>query len=162
MALDMFIKLEGIKGDGGDPQGADCDSIRVVSWTWGMTQTGAARDASGLGMTKANVNDLSFSKDVDISTPDLMLHCCHAKPITRALLTCRRTGPKDGPGRFEFVRIELDDCMVTSVSTGAGGTEGWLTEHVTLNFQSYHVTYTKQGEDSTPGATSQGEYRVAR
>jgi type VI secretion system secreted protein Hcp len=131
------------------------DSIQVVSWTWGMTHTGLPRETGGLAGGKANINDLSVTKYVDISTPDLMAHCCHARPIKKALLTCRTTAPS------ECMKIELDDCMITSVSTGGGGTEDRLTEHLTLSFQSYHVTYTRQGEDDTPSDTSQGEYRVA-
>jgi type VI secretion system secreted protein Hcp len=162
MAVEIFMKLDGIKGEAGDPHGAHSDSIQVVSWTWGMTQTGSARDLSGMGTARANVHDLSFTKYVDFSTPELMSYCCHGKPIKKALLTCRKPGPKDGPAPLEYMKIEFDDCMITSVSTGGGGAEERLTEHVTVNFQSYHVTYTKQGNDNQPGASSQGEYRIAR
>jgi type VI secretion system secreted protein Hcp len=162
MAVDMFMKLEGIKGEAGDPYGTHADTIQCVSWTWGMTQTGSAGDTSGLGTAKANVHDLSFTKYVDFSTPNLMSYCCHGTPIPTAILTCRKAGQKEGSPPLEYMKIELKDCMVTSVSTGGGGAEERLTEHVTINFHSYHVTYTKQGKDNMPGASSQGKYKVAK
>jgi type VI secretion system secreted protein Hcp len=162
MAVEIFMRLDGIQGEAPDPHGTHADSIQVVSWTWGMTQTGTAREGDAVGVVKANVHDLSFTKNVDFATPELMSHCCHGRPIHKALLTCRRAGPRDGAPPLEYMRIEFDDCLITSVSTGGGGAEGKLTEHVTLNFQSYQVTYTKQGHDDAPGASSRGEYRIAR
>jgi type VI secretion system secreted protein Hcp len=162
MAVDMFMKLEGIKGEAGDPHGVHSDTIQLVSWTWGMTQTGSAGTTSGLGTGKANVHDLSFTKHVDFATPNLMSYCCHGTPIKKALLTCRKAGQKEGAAPLEYMKIELDDCMITSVSSGGGGAEERLTEHVTINFHAYHVTYTKQGKDHMPGASSQGKYKVAK
>jgi len=162
MPVDMFIKLDGINGEAGDPAGTYTDAIQVVSWTWGMTQTGSAGDTSGSGTAKANVHDLSFTKYVDFATPNLMSYCCHGTPIKTALLTCRKAGHKEGAPPLEYMKIALEDCMVTSVSTGGGGSEEKLTEHVTLNFHTYHVTYTKQGKNMMPAGSSQGKYKVAK
>jgi type VI secretion system secreted protein Hcp len=157
MPVEMFMTLDGIKGEGGAPHQGHRNAIPVVSWTWGMTNTGSAGDLSRLGNAKPNVNDLSFTKLVDCSTPDLMSHCCHATPIKTVLLTCRT------PGAAPLeLKVELEDCLITSVSTGGGKAEEELTEHVTVNFQSYNVTYTKQGKDNLPGECSQGRYRVTR
>jgi type VI secretion system secreted protein Hcp len=163
MAVEMFMTLDGIKGEGGEtpgPQGAIAGgAIPIVSWTWGMTNTGSAGDLSRLGSAKPNVNDLSFTKLVDCTTPDLMSHCCHATPIKTVLLSCRkRFAGADGEPPIEYFKIALEDCLITSVSTGGGRPAEELTEHITVNFQSYHVTYTRPGK----GECAQGRYRVSR
>ncbi len=162
MAVDMFVKLEGIKGEAGDPYGNYADHVQVLSWTFGMTQTGSAGDTSGAGTAKANVHDLQFTKYIDFSTPNLMSYCCYGTPIPSAMLVCRKAGQKEGAPPLEYLKIELKDCMVTSVSAGGGVNEEKLTEHITINFHSYHVTYTKQGKDMMPGAQSQGKYKLAK
>jgi type VI secretion system secreted protein Hcp len=159
MAVDMFMKIGDIKGEASDPAGPYADCIGVVSWTWGMTQTGSAGlTGPGTGTAKANVHDLSFTKYVDFATPNLMTYCCQGTPIATALLTCRKAGQKEGQPPLEYLKIELKDCMVSSVSVGGGGQEERLTEHVTINFHSYAVEYTKQGKNNMPGGSSKGKY----
>ena len=88
MAVDMFIKMDGIKGESGDK--SHKEEINVLAWSWGMSNSGSAHLGGGAGSGKVNVQDLSLTKYIDKSSPDLMLCCCNGKHIAKAQLTSAR------------------------------------------------------------------------
>lgn len=147
MAVDMFLKINGIKGEAKDK--THKDTIDILAWSWGASNSGSAQMGGGSGAGKVNVQDLSFTKFIDKSSPELFYHCCSGKHIPDALLTVRKAG--DTP--LEYLKITLGDVLVTSVSTGGSGGEDKLTENVTLNFATVKVHYTEQ--DAKGGAASQ-------
>jgi type VI secretion system secreted protein Hcp len=145
MAMDMFFTIDGIKGESAD--GTYKESIDVLAWSWGLSQSGSAHISGGAGSGKVNVQDLSFSKYIDKATPDLMDACATGKHLKDAKLTIRKAG---GDSPVEYLKITLQDVIVSSVSTGGSGGEDRLTEHIVLNFGKYTVEYKEQ--DSKGGA----------
>jgi type VI secretion system secreted protein Hcp len=138
MAVDMFLKLNGVKGEARDAKHKE--EIDVLAWSWGATNSGNAHMGGGAGAGKVNVQDLSFTKYIDKSSTDLMLACCNGKHFDDALLVVRKAG--ENP--LEYLKITLKEVMVTSISTGGSGGEDRLTENVTLNFAEVKVVYTPQ------------------
>ena len=138
MAVDQFIKIEGVDGESKDHKHAG--EIDVLAWSWGMSQSGTTHMGGGSGAGKVNVNDVSFTKYIDKSTHALMLSCCNGKHHGEALLTVRKAG--ENP--VEYLKITMTDLIITSVSTGGSGGEDRLTENVTLNFAKVKVEYTEQ------------------
>src|SRR5438270_10620750 len=90
MAVDMFIKIDDIKGESADAKHKD--EIQVLSWSWGMSQSGTTHDGAGGGAGKVNVQDLTFTKYVDSSSPNLIKFCCNGKHFKQGLLTIRKAG----------------------------------------------------------------------
>lgn len=144
MATDMFIKVGDIKGEAQDA--AHKDEIDVLAWSWGMSQSGTMHTGGGGGSGKASVQDLSFTKYVDTSTPPLMRSCVTGEHIPKALFTVRKAGGNP----VEYVKITLEEIIVTSVSAGGSGGEDRLTENVTLNFAKVKYEYTSQKPDGSP------------
>ena len=148
MAVDMFMKIDGVTGeskDSGHP-----DEIDVIAWTWGLQQSGSRHMGGGGGSGKVNVQDLSFTKYVDKSSTDLMLFCCNGKHVKEATLTVRKAG--ESP--VEYIKVKMSDCLISGVTTGGSGGEDRLTENVTLNFAKVEVEYTPQKEDGSGDAPS--------
>ena len=143
MAVDMFIKIGDVKGEAQDSKHRD--EIDVLSWSWGMIQSGTTHMGAGGGAGKVNVQDLSIPKYVDKSSPILMMACCNGKHYNEALLTVRKAG--ENP--VEYVKIKMIYVLIKSVSTGGSGVEDRLTENVTLNFAGVAVDYTPQKPDGT-------------
>lgn len=143
MAVDMFLKIEGIKGEAQDAKHKD--EIDVLAWSWGMSQSGTTHMGPGGGAGKVNVQDISITKYLDNASPNLMLYCCSGKHIKEMNLTVRKAGDKP----LEYLKIKMENGLVSSVSTGGSGGEDRLTENVTLNFQKVHVEYTKQKADGS-------------
>lgn len=142
MAMDMFLKMDPIKGETRDSVKKSTNEIDVLAWSWGMSNSGSAHVGGGIGAGKVNVQDLSITKWIDSATADLMLAACNGKHFAEATLTVRKAGEKP----LEYVVIKMTDVMITSVSTGGSGGEDRLTENVTLNFAKVNVEYKKQDE----------------
>lgn len=152
MAMDMFIKIGDLKGESVDHKHKE--SIDVLAWSWGMSNSGSAHVGGGGGSGKVNVQDLSFTKYIDFTSTALQIACCNGKHFPKAVLTVRKAGEKP----LEYLKITMEDLLVTSVSTGGSGGEDKLTENVTLNFAKVKVEYQKQGKTGAAdgGAATMG------
>ncbi len=140
MAVDMFLKLTGIKGESKDDKHKD--EIHIESFSWGATQTGAGHSAGGLGAGKVNVHDISITKYVDKSSCDLLYHCAAGKHIAEGLLTVRKAGDKP----LEYLKIKLTDILISGVQHAGHGGGDLLSENVTLNFAKVNVDYQEQDQ----------------
>lgn len=143
MAVDMFLKLGDLKGESQDA--THKETIDVLSWSWGLSQSGSMHAGAGGGAGKVNVQDLNFTKWIDKASPVLALSCCNGKHFPEATLTIRKAGEKP----LEYLIVKLTSVLVSSVSTGGSGGEDRLSENVTLNFAKFHVTYQPQKKDGT-------------
>lgn len=155
MAVDMFLKVGDIKGESKDSKHKE--SIDVLAWSWGMSNSGTAHMGGGAGAGKVNVQDLSFTHYIDKSTTLLQMSCCNGKHFDKALLTVRKAGEKP----VEYLKIKMEDVVVTSVSTGGSGGEDRLTENITLNFAKVNVEYTPQKQDGSGDATMNMGWNIA-
>ncbi len=147
MAVDMFLKIEGVDGETIDH--AHGDEIDLLAWSWGMNQSGSMHLGAGGGAGKVSVQDISITKYIDKSTPNLIKTCCTGKHYPEAKITVRKAGDKP----VEYYIITMTDVLITSVSTGGSGGEDRLTENVSLNFAKVKVEYTPQAKDGAAGAT---------
>jgi type VI secretion system secreted protein Hcp len=146
MAVDMFLALKGeISGEAQDTKHKG--EIDVLAWSWGMSQSGSFHSGGGGGAGKASFQDISVTKWIDSSSAILMLYCANGDHFTNAKLTVRKAGKKP----LEYLIIEMEKVMVTSVSTGGSGGEDKLTENVSLNFAKVEVKYKEQKPDGTGG-----------
>ena len=144
MAMDMFLKIEGVKGEAQDDKHKD--SIDVLAWSWGMSQSGTMHMGGGGGAGKVNVQDLSVTKYIDRSSTVLGLFCAGGKQLKTATLTVRKAG---GDKPLEYFIITMHDVIITSLSTGGSGGEDRLTENLALNFAKFSVKYQPQKQDGT-------------
>ena len=138
MAVDMFLKLDGIKGESKDHKHKD--EIHIESFSWGMNQTGTHGAAGGGGAGKVSVHDISITKLVDKASPELMLACANGKHIPSGLLTVRKAGEKP----LEYLKIKLTDILISGVQEAGHGGGDQLSENVTLNFAKFNVEYQEQ------------------
>ncbi|MBV8228052.1 MAG: type VI secretion system tube protein Hcp [Verrucomicrobia bacterium] len=145
MAVDMFMKIDTVDGEAQDAKHKK--EIDVLSWHWGMSNSGSAHNGSGAGAGKCNVHDLTFTKWVDTSTPKLALACCAGKHFKDATLVIRKAG--DQP--VEYLKIKMETVLISGVSTGGSGSEERLTENITLNFSKVNLDYVPQDDKGKPG-----------
>jgi type VI secretion system secreted protein Hcp len=155
MAVDMFIKINGVDGEAKDAKHKK--EIDVLAWSWGMSNSGSAHVGGGAGAGKVNVQDLSFTKWVDSASPKLLLSCCNGKHHPEATLTVRKAGEHP----VEYIKIKLTDFIITSVSTGGSGGEDRLTENVTLNFAKVHFDYIPQDDKGAAGTAIPMSWDIA-
>ena len=151
MAVDMFLKLDGVQGESRDSKHSK--EIDVLSWSWAADQSGKAGNQSGAGAGKVHVHDIQVTKYMDKSSPVLMLYCCNGKHISKATLTCRKAG--ENP--VEYLKIELEEVIITNYTTGGTTQDDRQMENISLNFAKFKKIYTPQSaQGSAEGAIEHG------
>jgi len=152
----MFLKINGVDGESKDSKHKK--DIDVLAWSWGVSNSGSAQTGGGAGAGKVNVQDVSFTKWVDSASPKLMLACCNGTHYSEATLTVRKAG---GDNPVEYIKLKLEEVLISSVSTGGSGGEDRLTENVTLNFAKFNLDYTPQDDKGAPGTVIPAGWDVA-
>jgi type VI secretion system secreted protein Hcp len=157
MAVDIFLKLDKIKGESVDDKHAG--SIDITQWAWGMTQSGTTHLGPGGGSGKVNVQDLTLTKYVDMATHDLLKHCATGTHIADGELIVRKAGATP----LEYLKIKMTDIIISSYSTGGSG-DGMdrVMETVTLNFAKYEVPYASQKMDGSKGPEGKAGFDIAK
>jgi type VI secretion system secreted protein Hcp len=142
MASDIFAKLGDIKGESLDSKHKD--EVEVLSYSWGVTNSGSMAHGSGGGEGKATFHDLSFVHNIDQASPVLMQACATGVHLKEATITHR----KSGKGQQEYLVIKMNDIIVTSVSHGGSGESGGV-ENVSLAFAKVALEYKPQKPDGS-------------
>ena len=145
-ASDIFLCDPGgvIQGEATDDRHKGC--IDVLAWSWGVS---LPVDPTGVGGTGApNIQDLSFTKFIDKSSPILMQGSTAGTTFPKVELhsygTCCET---------EYLKITMEEVFVTSFQTGGTGGEDRPTENVSLNFAKIEYCYTFIDALGKPGVT---------
>jgi type VI secretion system secreted protein Hcp len=107
MAVDYFLKLDGIPGESLDAKHKG--EIDVLAFSWGVSQAKAASGGGG-GAGKAVLDDLLVVAHTSKASPLLWLACASGKHMKSAVLTCRRAGKSP----VEFLKLTLTDVLVAS------------------------------------------------
>ena len=159
MALDMFLNMgDTIKGETKDKAQSKKHDIDILSWSWGMTQSGTMHSGGGGGSGKASFQDISVTKYIDTATNGLMMALAKGSHIKECVLLAR----KAGAGQETYIKITMKDVIVTSISTGGSGGQDRLTENVSLNFASVDFEYTPQTEKGTMGAAQSFKWDIEK
>lgn len=148
MAVDIFLILSNdIKGETKDSVYLD-KGIDIMSWSWGMSQSGTSQMGSGSGGGKVSAQDIILTKYVDASSSDIMFKCATGEHITNGKLIVRKAGGT----QVEYFHINMEQVLVTSYQTG-GSSDGLdrIMETVSLNASAFELVYVKQEADGTAG-----------
>jgi type VI secretion system secreted protein Hcp len=145
MAVDMFLELDGVKGESVDK--AHKGKIDILAWQWSLSNSGTFHNGSGGGAGKAQFTDITVTKYIDAASPNIMLFCANGKHFAKGKIIVRKAG--ENP--LEYLTIEFEKALVTAYSTGGGGGEERLIENVALNFAKVKVEYTTQSEKGGKG-----------
>ena len=108
MALNAYLKIEGIKGESTATQHKD--EIDVMSFSWGVAQTGTVGGGGGSGTGKASPQDFSFVLKVDKSSPLLLKACATGEHIKEATLTLARAGKE----QTDYLKYKFEDIIISS------------------------------------------------
>jgi type VI secretion system secreted protein Hcp len=143
MAASIFAQIGTIKGESQDSKHKD--EIEVLSWSWGVSQSGTMGHGGGGGAGKASFQDFNFTHHVDKASPVLMAACAKGEHIKEATITVRKAG-KD---QQEYLVITMKDVLVTSVSTTGTAEGGTAVEGVALTFAKVDLEYKPQKPDGS-------------
>jgi len=143
MAVDIFAKIGDIKGESLDSKHKD--EVEVLSWSWGVSQSGSITRGGGGGEGKASFNDFNFTHHVDKASPVLMTACATGKHIKEATITVR----KAGKGQQEFLIVKMSDVIITGVTPSGTGDGAAIAESVAIQFAKVELEYKPQKADGS-------------
>lgn len=156
MAVDMFLKLDGIKSDSADSKHKG--EIDIASFSWGMSQTGSGHRASGSGSGKVDVKDIQVQKKIDLSSPSLMLAVASGKHIAKGTITVRKAG--ENP--LDYLTIDLEKILISDYQTTGLNTADTPTETFKLNFVKMKLEYWTQTDKGAKGDNANFSWDVAQ
>ncbi len=159
MATDVYLQIEGIKGESQDDKHKDW--IEVTGVHWGIHQPKSATASTGGGHTaeRAELSDLSFSKIADLSSPILMQTCATGKTLPKARVEFFRA---DGDGtRVKYFEVEMENVLVGMVKPHLGGDTTYLSETVNLKYSKIKWRYTQQKISGGGGGSTVGGWDSA-
>lgn len=158
MAIDVYLQIDGIKGESQDDKHKDW--IEITSAQWGVTQPKSATASTGGGHTaeRCEHRTLSISKLADVSSPLLMQLCSMGKTIPKAKLEFMRA---DGEGtRIKYYEVELENVLIASADQAVheGST---LHDAIGLKFSKVKWKYTQQRVGGGAGGNTTGGWDLA-
>lgn len=132
MAVDMFLKIDGIDGESVDHKHKG--EIELLSFSWGISNQ-TSNTGGGGGVGKPVVQDFTIVKQMSSSSPHLMEKCCTGEHIPSVSLTLATKETKQ-----EYLKIKLEDVLISSYQTGGGATGGAVPmDQVSFTFRSVDV-----------------------
>jgi type VI secretion system Hcp family effector len=146
MAVDTFLKIDGLEGESNDAKFKN--QIEVLSFSWGVTQsiTGTVSSAGTFTGQRADHAPLTIQKYFDKSSPKASQACAAGDHFKSAVLTLCRAGGDKQP----YMEYKLDDVLLSSVQVGGTGEGGVPTESWSLHYSKITQTYTQIGLDGKP------------
>jgi type VI secretion system secreted protein Hcp len=158
MAIDVYLHIDGIKGESTDDRHKDWIECKSVSWA--VEQPRSATSSTGGGHTaeRCEHRDVVITKLADLASPILLQTCSAGRTIPKAKLEFMRA---DAQGeRVKYFEIELDNVLIGAVSPSVS--EGdILTEEVGFKFSKVRWKYTQQRISGGMGGNTSGGWDLA-
>jgi type VI secretion system secreted protein Hcp len=143
MPASIFARIGTIKGESHDAKHKD--EIDVLSWSWGLAQTGTLNQGGGSGAGKVSFQGFTFTHHVDKASPLLMKACATGEHIKEATVTVR----KPGKAPQDYLLVKMSDVLVTGVSTSVDAEGSGAAEVVSLAFAKVDLEYRPQKPDGS-------------
>ena len=147
MAVDYFLKIEGVEGESKDS--VHQKEIELEDWSWGETQTGRAAEGAGGAVGTVTPASFSFRKRVDMSGTKLNQLCAAGKYVNNAYFTARRAGAADGKP-VDYLKIHFKGVLIDSYSTTGSGGDSPPLESISFKFEQMQMEY-REVKDGMPG-----------
>lgn len=139
MAGDIFLDIEGVKGESKDE--AFKDKIDIDSWQFGCSNSANAGRGGGMGAGKADFGDLTISKQIDAASHELLKSVATGKHFPKAIISCRKSG---GESKHVYLVITMEDVFCSAFSTGGSGE--MPSENFTLAYNKIKYEYKEQNK----------------
>ena len=156
MPVDIFLKMEPIKGESKDSKHKD--EIEIDSFNFGASQGGTFGSGGGGGKGKVSVQDLHLTHRMDAASSSLFQGTAQGIHYSKAILTVRKAGGKDA---LEYLKITLEEVLVSSVQCSSHSGDERLMESFSLNFRKITYEYNTQTEKGGKGSGTPVTYDVA-
>ncbi|MBP1202845.1 type VI secretion system secreted protein Hcp [Duganella sp. 1411] len=158
MAIDVYLQIDGIKGESADSVHKDWIECKSVQWEVLQPKSATASSAGGHTAERTEHKDIVISKLADLSTPLLLQTCSSGKTIPKAKFEFLRA---DGQGeRIKYFEIELENVLISSVAPQVQPGD-ILSESVSIKYSKVKWKYTQQKVGGGSGGNTSGGWDLS-
>lgn len=158
MAIDVYLQIDGIKGESTDDKHKDWIECKSVQWKVSQPKSATASTGGGHTAERCEHTEVTITKLADLATPILLQTCSSGKTIPKAKFEFMRA---DGKGeRIKYFEIELENVLIGEVNPSVH--EGdILCETMGLKFSKTKWKYTQQKVTGGSGGNTSGGWDLA-
>ena len=147
-ASDMFLKLDGIKGESSDS--VHPETIEIESFSWGTSNTNTA--AGGGSQGKASFSDIRLVTKLSKASPRLLTACVGGTNILSATLYARNSAATNQ----EYYQITLENIQISSLKqtgqrAGSTNSDDRPVEEIAFYFSKITMSHTADDGTVTTG-----------
>ena len=152
MAVDYFLKLDGVEGESSDSNFKN--QIQLMSWSWGASQVSSVAGTGGSGAGKADLSDFSLMTYFDKSTPKFFKSIGLGTHIASGTLSAVKSGGQGKP----YLKVDFAEIFVTSLQMS--GSSEVPTVSVSFTYNEIKIDYSVQDEKGNLKSTGPVTYNT--
>src|SRR5579863_9358535 len=152
MAVDYFLKLDGIQGESADDQHKN--EIQIMSWSWGASQVSSVSGTGGSGAGKADLSDFSVMTFFDKATPKFFKSIGAGTHIKTGTMSAVKSGADGKP----YLKVDFKELFVTSLHITA--TNEIPTASISFSYNEIKIDYSTQNEMGNLTSTGAVSYNT--
>lgn len=145
MAVDYFLKLDGIQGESQDDKHKN--EIQVLSWSWGASNVSSVSGTGGSGAGKVDMSDVSMMLNFDKSTPKFFKSICAGSHISTGTLSAIKAGTDGKP----YLKVDFKEIFVTGLQMSAAGEVPAVS--LSFSYDEIKIDYSAQDEKGNVAST---------
>ncbi len=152
MAVDYFLKLEGIEGESQDEKHKN--EIQILSWSWGASNVSSVSGTGGSGAGKVDLSDFSIMTNFDKSTPKFFKSVTKGTHIATGTMSAIKAGADGKP----YLKVEFKELFVSGLQLSASGEIP--TVSLSFSYNEIKIDYSMQNEQGNMVSTGPVTYNV--
>jgi type VI secretion system secreted protein Hcp len=152
MAVDYFLKLDGIQGESADDQHKN--EIQIMSWSWGASQVSSVAGTGGSGAGKADLSDFSIMTYFDKATPKFFKSIIAGTHIATGTMSAI----KSGAGGKPYLKVDFKELFVSSLQIS--GSSEVPTVSLSFTYNEIKIDYSTQDEKGNLASTGPITYNT--
>jgi type VI secretion system secreted protein Hcp len=145
MAVDYFLKLDGIQGESQDEKHKN--EIQVLSWSWGAANVSSVSGTGGSGAGKVDLSDFNMMLNFDKATPKFFKTICKGTHIATGEFNAVKSGTDGKP----YLKVDFKEIFITSLQMSAAGEVPAVSLSFTYN--EIKIDYSMQDEKGNVAST---------
>lgn len=152
MAVDYFLKIDGIEGESSDSNHKN--EIQLMSWSWGASQHSSVAGTGGSGAGKMDLTDFNLMTYFDKSTPKLFKTIGLGTHVPQGTLSAVKSGADGKP----YLKVEFKEVFVTGLQMSASSEIP--TVSLSFTYNEIKIDYSVQDENGNLKSTGPVTYNV--
>jgi type VI secretion system secreted protein Hcp len=152
MAVDYFLKLDGVDGESVDSNHKN--QIQIMSWSWGASQVSSVAGTGGSGAGKADLSDFSIMAYFDKATPKFFKSIGAGTHIKSGTMEAVKSGSDGKP----YLKVDFKELFVSSLQVS--GSSEVPTISVSFSYNEIKIDYSVQDENGNLKSTGPITYNT--